>query len=170
MRVPTCTVAFEASHFGALVDADPTLEELRAKPEHEAGGLYGRVEAIHRAAEKERRGAASSDLVGRHRHHLLRRTESRGGVHDLVPRADLRLGGRHPQHRRLSVPGVDLVHLAPGADPAHGVLRRAADGERGSIAGRLAKRRRVAPERFAEAAVSAARAATAYGCLQHDDV
>ena len=60
--------------------------------------------------------------------------------------------------------------LAPGADPAHGVLGCSADRERGRVTGILPERRRVAPERLAEAAVPAARPVPAHGRLEHEHV
>ena len=49
----------------ALVNPHASLEELRAEPEREPGGMHGRVQAIERAAEEERGCAAGADLVSR---------------------------------------------------------------------------------------------------------
>ena len=54
----------EAGHLGALVDPHAALEQLRAQPEREPRRLNGCVQAVERASEEERRGAASANVVG----------------------------------------------------------------------------------------------------------
>ena len=64
----------------------PRSRSCRAEAEREPSRLHGRVEAIQRTAEEERRGAASPHLVGRDRHDFLRRAERGGGVARSRPR------------------------------------------------------------------------------------
>ena len=152
------------------MDAHAALDELRSETERESGGVHSGVQPVQRASEEERRVAAGTNLGGRDRDDLIRCAERSRSLHDPFPGAHLRLRRRNPEHRRLAEPRVHVVRLAPGADPAHGVLRGAADGERRSVAGVLAQRRRVAPERLAEAAVPPARAVPAYRRLEYEDV
>ncbi len=150
--------------------ADASLENARAEAEREPRRLDGRVEAIQLAAEEERRRATRPHVVGRHRHDFLRSPKSGGGSYGLVPRSELRLRGRDPEHRRFAEPGVDVVGVAPRADSTHRVLGRTADGERRCVSRLLAQRRRIAPERLAEAAVPSARPVSADAGLEHQHV
>ena len=130
----------------------------------------GRIQAVERTTEEARPSAASAQLLGRERHDFLRRAESRRSFDLVLPRPHLRLGRGDPQHRSLAEPRVHLLHLAPRADAAHGILRGAAHGERPRLPRLLPERRRVAPQRLAEAAVPAARPMSAEGALEDEHV
>jgi hypothetical protein len=152
------------------VDRDAALEELRPQAEREPRRLDGGVQAIERTAEEERRCAAAAHALGVERNDLLRLTELRGRAHRVLPRAELRLGRRHAQHRRGSVPGVDAVRVAPGADAPNRVLGRAADRQCCCVPGALPERGRIAPQRLAESSVPPAGAVPAHRGLEQEDI
>ena len=163
-------VPVQPGDLGPFVQAKPSLEQSPPEPEAEPRGLNRRVQPLCRAAEEERRVAAGTHLLARERHDLVICSERRACVHGAVPRAELRLRRRDPQHRRRPIPGVDLVVTTPVADPAHGILRRATDGQRRRVASALAERLDVPPERLAEASVPPARAVSTHSRLEQRDL
>ena len=122
------------------------------------------------AADEERRVAARAGLRGAELDDLLGCAEGDAGLDLVVPRPELGLGRGDVEHRRLPKPRVDAVRLAPRADSVHRRLGRAADRQGGGVAGAMAQRRDVPPERLAEAAVPAARAVSAHGRLEQENV
>ncbi len=163
-------VRVELRDLRPLVNACAPLEQLRPEAEREPRRVHGRVQAEARAAEEERGVAARTDVVRADGDDFLGCAELAGGADDRSPGVDLRLRRRHTQHRCGAVPRIDLLILAPAADPTNSVLRRAADGERTCVSHALSKRRGVRPERLAEAAVPAARAMSAHLGLEDHDV
>ena len=163
-------VAMNPRDLRPLMHVDAALEDARAEAERESRRLDGCVEAIQLTTEEERRRTSRPHIVGRHRHDFLRSAEGRGDSDGLVSRPELRLRGCDPEHRRFAEPGVDVVDLAPRADSTHRVLRRTADGERRCVSRLLAQRRRITPERLAEAAVPSARPVSADAGLEHQHV
>ena len=153
-----------------LVDAHSPFEKAAPQAERQARRLHGRIQSVERRAPEERRGAARADLLRAHGDDLVRRAELAARADLVVPRPELRRGRRNLQHRRLSVPRIDVVVAAPGADPPHGVLGRAAHGEGRGDSRSLPERVDVAPERLAEPSVPPARAVPAHGGLEYDHV
>ena len=119
-----------------------------------------------KSGEAQRRRTSSSSTATA----CVGSSHRRAGRDELVPVPDLRSGRGDVQGRRRHVPGVDPLRVAPRPDPAHRALGRAADLDGTRVAGSLAQRRQVVPERGHEPAVPAARAVTAQFGIDDEDV